>query len=61
MLLDLGPLGQQTLLSTTLLSVGALTLTYIAYTLTKVFLSTLVLPGVSVRGSFQNLLTRATD
>jgi hypothetical protein len=46
--LNLGPLGQQTILSTILLGVGIIYLTWILYTVTRVLLSTFVLPGASV-------------
>ena len=46
---DFGPLGQQTLTSAALLGVGAITLAAIGFTVLRVLLSTLVLPGTSVR------------
>ncbi|KIX93508.1 uncharacterized protein Z520_10686 [Fonsecaea multimorphosa CBS 102226] len=46
--IDLGPLGQQTLPSTLLIGIGALTLASVAFTVTRVFLSTFILPGKSL-------------
>ncbi|KAJ9609392.1 hypothetical protein H2200_005719 [Cladophialophora chaetospira] len=45
---SLGPLGQQTLPSTLLIGIGALTLASIAFTTARVFLSTFILPGKSL-------------
>jgi hypothetical protein len=49
MLFNLGLLGQQSISSTALLGVGALTLASIAFTIVRVLLSTFILPGTSVR------------
>lgn len=48
---DLGPLGQQSAASAFVLIVGVLTLASVAFTLTRVLLSTFVLPGKSVSSS----------
>lgn len=48
MAVDLGPLGQQSLASTALIGVGAITIASIAFTTLRVLLSTFVLPGKSV-------------
>lgn len=48
MAVDLGPLGQQSLASTALIGVGAITIASIAFTTFRVLLSTFVLPGKSV-------------
>ena len=45
---DFGSLGQQTLTSAALLGVGAFTLASIGFTVLRVLLSTLILPGTSV-------------
>lgn len=45
---DLGPLGQQSALTTVLIGVGGLSLASIIYTVGRVLLSTFVLPGKSV-------------
>ena len=57
---NFGPLGQQTLPSTLLLGVGALTLTSIAYTVARILLSTFVLPGKSVRNPLLNRYSHFT-
>jgi hypothetical protein len=48
-MIDLGPLGEQTMASTALLGVGVLTLASITFTVSRFLLSTFVLPGTSVR------------
>ncbi|KAK6383639.1 uncharacterized protein PV06_01071 [Exophiala oligosperma] len=48
MAVDLGPLGQQSLASTALIGVGAITIASIAFTTFRVLLSTFVLPGKSL-------------
>jgi len=45
---DLGPLGQQSALTTVLIGAGALSLASIIYTVSRVLLSTFILPGKSV-------------
>lgn len=48
MAINLGPLGQQSLTFTALISIGAITIASIAFTTLRVLLSTFVLPGKSV-------------
>ncbi|KAK5467129.1 hypothetical protein LTS15_000099 [Exophiala xenobiotica] len=48
MAVNLGPLGQQSLASTALITVGAITIASIAFTTLRVLLSTFVLPGKSL-------------
>ncbi|ETI27338.1 hypothetical protein G647_09528 [Cladophialophora carrionii CBS 160.54] len=61
----MGPLGQQSLLSTLLIGVGALTLATVVFTTTRVLLSTFILPGRSLssfgpKGSWA-VITGASD
>ena len=51
MLVDLGPLGQQTVIATLLLAVGGSCLLWYSIEITRVLLSIFVLPGKSVRSS----------
>lgn len=46
---NLGPLGQQNLSSAFLISVGVLTVASIVLTISRVLLSTFILPGKPVR------------
>jgi len=48
MALDLGPLGHQSIPSTVLLGIGALTAASISFTILRVLLSTFILPGQSL-------------
>ncbi|OCT50884.1 Very-long-chain 3-oxoacyl-CoA reductase [Cladophialophora carrionii] len=62
---DMGPLGQQSLLSTLLIGVGALTLATVVFTTARVLLSTFILPGRSLssfgpKGSWA-VITGASD